>query len=147
MENQNKELPIKRSNVIKSLTFKNKVSCCTLYITIGYDDINGMLEAFIAHSKAGGCSALLEATGRLTSLALRYKVPLTDILKQLHGIRCPACTNFIIKEQEEVKRKNNGELPETYKQTIHFSCPDTLGKVLSKVDKQLKGESKNGKDL
>lgn len=146
MTNQNKELPIKRSDIVKSITFKNKVACCTLYITIGYDETNGPIEAFVAHSKAGGCSALLEAMGRMTSLALRYKIPLESILKQLHGIRCPACTNIIIKEQEELKRKNNGELPDNYEKAIHFSCPDTLAKVLSKADRQLK-EKKNGKDI
>lgn len=142
----NEILPIQRDLVEKGDTYKFDTSCSTLYITINHNKDNKIIESFIWKSKYGGCGASLEGLGRMTSLALRYNIPLEEILKQLHGIRCPACTIFLATEQEKLRQKHNGELPKDYTPSIKFSCPDTLGRALAKADKRLK-ESMHAKDI
>jgi len=136
--------PIKRDIVVLGHTIKHKTACGNLYLTINYDDDDNLIECFIRPSKTGGCWANLEGLGRMISLALRYKIPKEEILKQLHGIRCPACTTIRMREQEEAKLKNRGELPQNFATTVHFSCPDSVSKAIGKVDKTLK--RKRGKN-
>ncbi len=65
-----------------------ETGCGRMYVNINKD--NGLpIEVFASMGKAGGCvSAQNEAIGRLCSLALRYGIPIEEIIKQLEGICC-----------------------------------------------------------
>lgn len=131
-QSQNKETPIKRNTVENGITIRHETACTRLYITINYNG-ERIIETFIQPpSKQGGCGANLEALGRLISLAMRYKIPLLEIIEQLRGIRCKACTN---------KLADNADIG------IHYSCPDSISRALGKADKYFKGDKKDGKDI
>lgn len=58
-----------------------------LHLQVGYDTL-GIREVIATVGKAGGVlNGLVEAIGRLVSLALKYKVPVHEIAGQLCGIR------------------------------------------------------------
>lgn len=58
-----------------------------LHLQVGYDNL-GIREVIATVGKAGGVlNGLVEAIGRLVSLALKYKVPVHEIAGQLCGIR------------------------------------------------------------
>jgi ribonucleoside-diphosphate reductase alpha chain len=124
---ENKALPYNRKDVETGLTKKKLVACTNLYITINHDEHNNLIEAFIRPSKRGGCEANLEAVGRLISLALRYKIPLVEIINQLRGIRCKSCTNYIASDKHKEK-------------PIHYSCPDAVARALGNADNYFKNE-------
>ena len=127
--------PYKRKDVEHGITKDKTVACTKLFITINHDGDGNLVEAFIRPSKSGGCEANLEAIGRMVSLALRYKVPLVEIIHQLHGIRCKACTNYMTTDKNKDKPLH------------HFSCPDAISKALGNAHKYYKGEHKNGKSV
>ncbi len=72
-------------------TSKRKVGCGRkLYITMNSEG-GELVEVIVGAGKSGACTASqLEAMGRLISIALQYKAPLSEVLKQLEGIRCPS---------------------------------------------------------
>lgn len=58
-----------------------------LHLQVGYDEM-GIREVIATVGKAGGVlNGLVEAIGRLISLALKYRVPVPEIAGQLCGIR------------------------------------------------------------
>lgn len=122
---ENKELPYKRKDIEVGITKKKFVACTRLYITINHDGNGNIIEMFIHPSKEGGCEGNLEAVGRLISLALRYKIPLLEVIHQLRGIRCKACTNYIASDKNK-------------EQPIHYSCPDTIARALGNADQYFK---------
>ena len=80
---------------------------------------NEPFEVFVTISKSGSAYySLVEAIGRLCSLALRSKVPLSEIIDQLRGI---SEGNRFYSEGEELR-----------------SLPDAVGFVLQEIKK--KGE-------
>lgn len=95
-------------------TFCKKCACGTLYITLNRDDNGNIVESFIHTSKGGICQANTNAVNRLVSLSLRSGVKVDEIIDQLKGIYCPACSSA----------KNKG------KDIDGLSCPDILSRTL-----------------
>ena len=106
--------PRERMKVTSGLTYKESLGeqCGSLYIVINSDK-RGVCEIFTIKGKSGGCvNSLLEAIGRLASLALSSGVPPRYVIKQLKSIRCPYA-----------KPSTEGAL---------FSCPDVIAKTLER---------------
>lgn len=104
-----------RPEVLKGKTRRIKTGCGNLYITVNFHDgEKEPNEVFIRLGKAGGCAASQsEAVGRLITLALRAKVEVAEIIKQLKGIGC-----------QEPMFIGQGEKT--------LSCPDAVAKALEK---------------
>ncbi len=82
--------PRHRPDVTFGITQRVETGCGHSYVTINRDD-EGACEVFIQMGKVGGCaSAQLEAIARLCSLALRSRIQIDSIIRQLKGIRCPS---------------------------------------------------------
>ncbi|HNX01141.1 MAG TPA: TSCPD domain-containing protein, partial [Candidatus Cloacimonadota bacterium] len=82
--------PRHRPDVTFGITKRVETGCGHSYVTINRDD-EGACEVFIQMGKVGGCaSAQLEAIARLCSLALRSRIGIDSIIRQLKGIRCPS---------------------------------------------------------
>ena len=113
-------------------TFCKKCACGTLYITCNRDQKGNFVELFTHTSKGGICQANLNALTRSISLSLRSGVLVDEIVDQLKGIHCPACSM--------AKAKGN--------YIDGLSCPDITAKTiieflqLSKNDKPIKIEKK-----
>jgi ribonucleoside-diphosphate reductase alpha chain len=82
--------PRKRPTETKGTITKVNTGCGSLYVTVAYDD-KGIFEVFSTLGKSGACAvAQLEAICRLITTALRSGVDVSQIVKQLRGIRCPS---------------------------------------------------------
>lgn len=95
-------------------TYCKKCACGTLYITLNRDDNGNVVESFIHTSKGGICQANTSAVNRLVSLCMRSGVKTDEIIDQLKGITCGACT----------KAMSNGI------KLDGISCPDILARTL-----------------
>ena len=95
-------------------TYCKKCACGTLYITLNRDDEGNVVESFIHTSKGGICQANTSAVNRLVSLSMRSGVKTDEIIDQLKGITCGACT----------KAMSNGI------KLDGISCPDILARTL-----------------
>jgi ribonucleoside-diphosphate reductase alpha chain len=108
--------PRPRPMAMQGTTMRVETGCGKLYVTINEDD-QGLFEIFAQMGKSGGCAmSQSEAISRLISLALRAGVDTDAILKQLHGIRCPA--------------------PLLAKGGVVLSCPDAMSKAIERHIKQ-----------
>lgn len=82
----------KQMGITHGCTFCKKCACGTLYVTINKDSEGHLVELFTHTSKGGICQANLNAETRMASLALRSGVKVSEVVDQLKGISCPACT-------------------------------------------------------
>lgn len=88
-----------RDEVLQGSTRRIQTGCGNLYITINKNAEGTPMEVFVRLGKAGGCaSCQTEAIGRLITLALRAKVPMADITRQLKGIGCHQPVGFGMKK-------------------------------------------------
>jgi ribonucleoside-diphosphate reductase alpha chain len=82
--------PRKRPTETRGTSTKVNTGCGSLYITVNYDD-KGIFEVFSTLGKSGACAAAqLEAICRLISTSLRSGIDVSEVVKQLRGIRCPS---------------------------------------------------------
>jgi ribonucleoside-diphosphate reductase alpha chain len=80
--------PRKRPTETKGTITKVTTGCGSLYVTVAYDD-KDIFEVFATLGKSGACaSAQVEAICRLITLSLRSGVDVSQVVKQLRGIRC-----------------------------------------------------------
>jgi len=110
------------SSTLPSKTVKVKTGYGNLYITIT-EEGGQPKDVFVTIGKSGqSIMAKAELAGRLTSLALRYGVPLKEIVHQLKGI--------------------GGQNPLPTPDGLILSIPDAVGRTLEKL--YLKETSSNG---
>lgn len=91
-----------------------KCACGTLYITCNKDLEGNLVEVFTHTSKGGICQANMNAVTRLISLNLRSGVKVDEIMDQIKGINCPACTTCKARGIE----------------LSGLSCPDIISKTI-----------------
>lgn len=104
----------KQMGVTQGCTFCKKCACGTLYITTNKDEDENLVEVFTHTSKGGICQANLNAETRMVSLALRAGVKVDEVVDQLKGITCPACTAL---------KAKGGNID-------GISCPDIIAKTI-----------------
>jgi ribonucleoside-diphosphate reductase alpha chain len=80
-----------RPEVLQGYTTKVKVGCGSIFLTLNVNE-GKMFEMFINGSKLSGCGGLQQALSRTITLCFKNNIPLEDIIEQLYGISCPACT-------------------------------------------------------
>lgn len=111
-----------RSRVTNGSARKIPTGCGNAFIFIGNGD-DGKVEDIMGRlGKSGGCAAAWwEALCRVTSLAARSGVDVTDIQKQLSGISCHLPVTY---------RDSPFRQPDT-KPPVVTSCADALSKALA----------------
>jgi ribonucleoside-diphosphate reductase alpha chain len=109
-------VPRTRSRITAGHTFKFRMGCGTLFVTVNRDD-HGLCEVFSNLGKAGGCPSQSEATCRAVSTALRSGVSPTELIGQLRGIRCLSTA----------RARNND------KEINVLSCPDAIAKAIKEA--------------
>jgi ribonucleoside-diphosphate reductase alpha chain len=98
---------------VKGSTKLVHTGCGNMFVTI--NELDGQIyEVFLKAGSTGGCAAFTEGTARLISIALRYGVPVGEIIDQLNSVRCD---NF---------RYQAGKNPGLSGK----SCPDVVGHVM-----------------
>lgn len=108
--------PRTRSRITAGQTFKYRMGCGTLFVTVNRDE-QGLCEVFANLGKAGGCPSQSEATCRVVSTALRSGVSPTELIEQLRGIRCLSTA--------AARKANNG--------VDVLSCPDAIAKAIEEA--------------
>lgn len=94
-----------------------------MHLQVGYDDL-GIREVIATIGKGGGVlNGLVEALGRVISLALKYRVPVREIAGQLSGIRSANTYGFGPKQV--------------------LSIPDAIGKTLAEAPAELVSTTSN----
>jgi len=106
-------IPRPRNRVTTGKTFKFRMGCGTLFVTVNRDE-SGLCEVFANLGKAGGCPSQSEATCRAVSVALRSGVEPRELIEQLRGIRCLSTT----------RARKNGDNVNV------LSCPDAIAKAI-----------------
>ena len=77
-----------RPKILPGNTYKEKVGCGNIYVTVNKDD-NKIIEVFAILGKSGQCSrAQTEAVTRVVSAGLQSNTPIKKLIKTLKGIRC-----------------------------------------------------------
>jgi len=77
----------KRPEILQSKIYKTRCPFGDVYLTVSFKE-ERPIEIFITVGKSGqSLHAKMEAIGRLVSLALRYNVPVEEVVAQLEGIQ------------------------------------------------------------
>ena len=108
--------PRPRSRVTHGRTFKFRMGCGTLFVTVNRDE-HGLCEVFANLGKAGGCPSQSEATCRIVSMALRSGVAPAVLIEQLKGIRCLSAS---------VAKKGNNDVDV-------LSCPHAIARAIEEA--------------
>ena len=116
--------PISRSTIGKThgTTDKYYTACGSFFLTINRDKNGNIVESFVNVSKNGTCKSNIDGLNRMISLALRSGTKVDEIIDQLKGITCAACTR--------VKTKGD-------KKIDGLSCPDIIAKALDEEYKTI----------
>lgn len=110
-----------RPEELQSKTFKKTVACGSLFITVGFN--GNPWEIFLNGGKTGTCRANLESLARILTLAFQSSdIMFDEIIDQLKGLRCDACSRKIAKSQANVKQR------------MPWSCSDAVARVLDSLD-------------
>ena len=109
--------PISRSSLKKTygVTDKYVTACGSFYLTINRDKDGNIVESFVNTSKNGTCKSNIDGLNRLISLALRSGTKIDEIIDQLKGITCAACTRVKVRGEKKIDG---------------LSCPDIIAKAL-----------------
>lgn len=115
--------PVSRSSLGETVGTTNKylTACGSFYLTINRDKDSNIVESFVNTSKNGTCKSNIDGLNRMISLALRSGTKIDEIVDQLKGITCSACTRV----------RSKGE-----KQIDGLSCPDIIAKALDREHKR-----------
>jgi len=101
---------IHREQTHEGITPRIMTGCGWLYVTMNFHQ-GKLLEVFSTLGKAGGCAKCQnDSIAKLLTVALKYGVPLEDLIKKLEGNQCP--------------------IPITWDSELVLSCSDAIGKVL-----------------
>jgi len=111
-----------RPEVLQGYTTKVKTGCGALFLTINFDQ-DRPFEIFLNSSKLGGCSGNQNAIARLLTLCFKNNVSIEDIVDQLQGISCPACT----RAKAKLGKDEIVDYP--------TSCPDAVARFIKKMVK------------
>jgi len=115
--------PISRPQLLQGLTGRVETPLGKAYVTLNRTKEGAPYEVFVTIGKAGSdVTALTEAIARLISLALRYRIPLYEVIAQLEGIG----------GRNAIRAGNH----------IVRSVPDAVAEFLRSVEKS-SGESKH----
>ncbi len=118
----------KRPQTLAGETVKLRSSLGNLYVTVNYEEEAGersIREVFIHLGKGGTqVNALVEALGRIISVALQYNTPLHAIIEQLQWIKTG-----------EGVRQDDGQ--------VVFSVPDAVAYALECVAKKDRRKDKS----
>lgn len=104
-----------RPKVTEGKTARVSTGCGNMYVTVNY--ANGeVFEVFAALGKAGTCAKVQsEALTRTITLALRFGMPLAEIVKEIEFLRCPVPSwedgNQILSCPDAIAKVLKGELP------------------------------------
>jgi len=135
--------PRSRGRVASGKTFKFRMGCGTLFVTVNQDE-HGLCEVFANLGTAGGCPSQSEATCRAVSVALRAGVDPQELVDQLQRIRCLStaaarksdqgvdvlsCPDAIARAIEEAM----SETPTPAPKRAHNVCPE-CGATLRKQE-------------
>ena len=100
-----------RPKVLSGRTIRAVTGCGNMYVTLNGND-EGVYEVLAVLGKAGSCAKVQnEAVTRVVTLALKYGVPMNEIVEELQDLRCPSPHPFPPEERT-------------------LSCPDAIAKVL-----------------
>lgn len=81
-------VPVVRPNVVNARVHRVEFLGMKVYVTVSRDPkTRRVLEVFVNHGKAGSdAAAMMEAIGRLASVALKFGTPIEQVVKQLKEI-------------------------------------------------------------
>lgn len=121
-----------------------KCACGTLYITCNRDQEGNLVEIFTHTSKGGICQANMNAVTRLISLNLRSGVKVDEIIDQIKGINCPACTTCKARGIELSGLSCPDIISRTIKEALEYNpCINTLKEIKVETLKPLINNSGN----
>ncbi|MEM0238539.1 MAG: adenosylcobalamin-dependent ribonucleoside-diphosphate reductase [Ignisphaera sp.] len=118
-----------RPDILKGETVRARTPLGKIYVTVNYQQQGAtrtVREVFIHLGKTGThINSLMEALGRIISIALQYGVPINEIIRQLQGI----------KSGDGIKQASGH---------VTFSVPDTVAYALEMALGIDRRQDKNG---